>query len=403
LNQHAFKEVLVARSSQLKYKKMTNIRYQTAFGALIVLAIACAPRITGHLSSSDSGWDIAQLRKWYSKPPAEWPAPVVDSSVGFEELGLLPPVEHPEDNPFSEAKVALGRQLFFDPRLSVSNQIACASCHDPELGWGDGRRTSFGHDRQRGKRNAPSIINAGHWEMLFWDGRALSLEEQAAFPIQDHLEMNQDLPGLEAKLNAIAGYREQFKAVFDADSITFPLVAKALACFQRTIVSRESRFDRFVKGHYDALSDEALLGLHLFRTKAGCVNCHHSPLFSDQMFHNDGFTFFGRPDEDLGLYELTKRAEDIGRFRTPSLRDVIFTAPWMHTGTMQSLDEIIFMYNQGMPQPIPLKYMSDPRPKPQTSPLLKPLFLTEPERLAIKAFLESISTKPLPMRPPALP
>lgn len=371
--------------------------------ALILGVLACAPVITDQLFSSKDGWNYAQLRKVYSTTPEQWPAAQTDSSVGFVELGVLPPVIHPEDNPYTEAKAALGRQLFFDPRLSVSNQIACASCHDPELGWSDGRKTPFGHDRIRGRRNAPSIINAGYWEMLFWDGRSLSLEDQASLPIQDHTEMNQDIPGLMVELNAIAGYRSQFKEVFAADSIEFAMVAKALATFQRTIVSRESPFDKFVHGNYQALSDEALLGLHLFRTKAGCVNCHHGPLFSDQQFHNDGFTFFGRPDEDMGLYDLTKRAEDVGRFRTPSLRDVVFTAPWMHTGTMQNLDEILFMYNQGMPQPIPIKYQHDPRPKPQTSHLLKPLLLTELERNALKAFLHSISVKPLPMRVPNLP
>lgn len=380
-------------------------KYQAIIAASIGIAVACAPRLSPLMEQApaDPELDMTELRQAYSRSPVDWPAAEVDSSVVYAELGLLPPVVHPEDNPYSEAKVALGRQLFFDPRLSVSNQIACASCHDPELGWSDGRRTSFGHDRQRGRRNAPSIVNAGYWEVLFWDGRAKSLEEQASFPIQDHLEMNQDLPGLERKLNDIAGYREQFTAVFGVDSITFDLVAKALACFQRTIVSRESKFDRFLKGYRDALSDQALLGLHLFRTKAGCINCHHGPLFSDQQFHNDGFTFFGRPDEDMGLYDLTGNAHDVGRFRTPSLRDVVFTSPWMHTGTMQSLDEIIFMYNQGMPQPIPAAYRDDPRPKPETSHLLQVLFLKEHERLAIKAFLEAISSKPLPMRPPSLP
>jgi cytochrome c peroxidase len=371
---------------------------------LILVAIACAPKLPAPAAGEGAvEWDFGQLRKWYSRPPAQWPAPTLEKEVAHVELGKLPPVPYPDDNPYSAAKATLGRQLFFDPRMSVSNQIACATCHDPELGWGDGRKNSFGHNRQQGRRNAPTLLNAGHWKILFWDGRAASLEEQVAFPIQDHLEMNQDIPGLLAKLNAIPGYRQQFRDVFQADSITFDLVAKAIATFERRIVSYTSRFDLFLDGKYEALSDQALLGLHLFRTKAGCMNCHHGPLFSDQKFHNDGFTFFGRPDEDLGLYVLSKKPEDVGRFRTASLRDVAFTAPWMHTGTMQNLDEIIFMYNQGMPQPIPQKYLDDPRPKPVTSHLLKPLRLTETERQALRAFLEAISARPGPLRIPELP
>jgi len=164
---------------------------------LFLIAIACSPKLS--VNPADEGKtavDFTRLRKWYSRPAYEWPAPMLDKSVQYTELGKLPTMPYPADNPYSQAKAALGKQLFFDPRMSVSNQIACATCHDPELGWGDGRKNSFGHDRQRGKRNAPTLLNAGHWEILFWDGRAASLEEQIAFPVQDHLEMNQDIPGL---------------------------------------------------------------------------------------------------------------------------------------------------------------------------------------------------------------
>jgi cytochrome c peroxidase len=332
------------------------------------------------------------LRDAYSRPAAEWPAPTLDSNGTFRELGPLPAVTYPPDNPYSKARAALGKRLFFDPVLSGSNQIACATCHDPELGWGDGRRTSFGHDRQLGTRNAPTLLNAGHWETFFWDGRAATLEEQALFPIQDPIEMNQDLASLPAELSTDSTYRQSFQEAFGSPEVTVERIAQALATFERGIRSRKSRFDRFMEGNYSALNDDEIAGLHLFRTKAKCINCHNGPFLTDQQFHNNGQSHFGRPGEDLGLFNITGDSLDMGKFRTPSLRDVVFTGPYLHHGNIVELDEVLFMYDQGMPQIIPKRL--DGTRQPAHSPILQPLGLTETERNQLKAFLHALSTRP---------
>jgi cytochrome c peroxidase len=343
------------------------------------------------------------LRASYAKPAAEWPAPHLDPGVAHRELAPIDALEHDESAAATREQIALGRQLFFDPRLSVSNQISCASCHDPELGWGDGRRRSYGHDRQRGKRNAPTLLNVGHWETFFWDGRAATLEGQVFFPIQDHLEMNQDLPGMEAKLNGIPAYRQAFRLHYGVDSIDRYAVARAIADFERTIRSRRSRFDRFVSGDYAALSDAEVRGLHLFRTKARCLNCHNGPLFSDQQFHNNGSHNYGRFQEDLGRYLITGDPADLGRFRTPTLRDISYTGPYFHHGNISELREVLNMYNVGMPQIIPRSVQDTAQRLPVHDPLLRPLHLTEEELADLEAFLGSISVRPRPLNPPSLP
>jgi cytochrome c peroxidase len=291
--------------------------------------------------------------------------------------------------------------LFFDPRLSASGQIACANCHDPQLGWGDGRRVSFGHDRQLGGRNAMTIFNTAFYEKLFWDGRAHSLEDQARFPVQDKLEMAQGLTGMEKRIQKYKGYGPMFKEAFGDPQITLDRIFKAIASFERTIVSPPSRFDLFIKGKSDALKDNEVLGLHLFRTKARCINCHNTPLFSDNKFHNDGQTLFGSESEDLGLYKLTKTRSDVGKFRTPSLRETANTGPWFHHGNFPSLKDVVFFYNLGNPAPIQKKYLGiRDTILPKTSPLLKKLNLNDDEVDAMVAFMQAITTTPRRLNPP---
>lgn len=342
------------------------------------------------------------LRDLYAGPPESWPAPHLDEGVPHRELGRLPEVTYPEENPYSRQAEKLGKKLFFDPRLSISRQIACASCHDPELGWADGRQLAFGHNRRQGGRNAMSILNTAYYDELFWDGRSESLEDQSLFPLQDHVEMNMDLELALTRLNAIPAYLRQFKEAYQTDTIELEHLQKALATFERSVVSRHSRFDRFVAGDRDALDDQELMGLHLFRTKARCMNCHNGPLFSDNLYHNNGQSMFGRPGEDLGRYLVTGDTADVGKFRTPSLRDVTYTGPWLHNGNVFELAEIIDMYERGMPQIIPRKMDGHPL-YPEKSPLLKPLELNREEKAALLAFLEAISTRPHRMPVPELP
>ncbi|MEH6659763.1 cytochrome-c peroxidase [Leeuwenhoekiella marinoflava] len=350
---------------------------------------------------------IAQLRMVYATgEPETWPAPHLDSSItNFKEIGHLEEVSFPEDNPYSKEKANLGKKLFFDPRLSVSGQIACASCHNSELAWTDNITRSFGHDRKTGKRNAMTIMNAAFAHELFWDGRASSLEEQARFPIADPVEMNEQLNLAVDKIAEVAGYKPLFKEAFGKDTISLEFIQKAIATFERTLISRTSKFDRFIDGRPDQFSDEEVLGLHLFRTKARCINCHNSGYFSDNQYHNDGQVLFGTKDEDFGRFHVTGDTADIGKFRTPTLREVARTGPWMHNGHFPSLRDVIEFYNLGNPQVVQKRYLGTPRDSliPEVSPLLQKLGLTRDEMNALEAFLKTLSSGDTRIHAPKLP
>lgn len=347
---------------------------------------------------------VKKLRQLYgSGDVSKWPAPQLHDSARahFQEIGHLPAVPHPADNPPSAAKTELGKILFFDPRLSGSGQIACASCHDPQLGWGDGKRVAFGHDRQLGKRNAMTLLNTAYYQRLFWDGRASSLEDQAQHPVMDQLEMHENLEVMEKRVQQYQGYKPLFKKAFGDDSINLQRIFKAIASFERTVVSPPSRFDLFIDGKQEAMTDQEVLGLHLFRTKAGCINCHNGGLFADNQFHNDGQTLFASVNEDLGLYNVTKKPSDVGKFKTPSLREVVHTGPWMHHGNFPTLKDVLFLYNLGNPAPLPRSYKGTRDSiLPVTSPMLRKLELTNPEIDALIAFLGAISTTPRRLQPP---
>ncbi len=350
---------------------------------------------------------IDQLRTLYSGDQAKWPAATLDEEArpGFKDIGFLGKPDYPKNNPYRAEKAKLGKILFFDPRLSVSRQIACASCHDPELGWGDGRRVAYGHDRQNGKRNAMTIFNTAFYNKLFWDGRALSLEHQSGFPVQDHVEMNEDITVMVKNISAIAGYKPLFAQAFGNEGVSLEKIQQAIATFERGIISTNSRFDLFVKGNKAILKDEEVLGLHLFRTKARCINCHNTPLFSDNKFHNDGQALLGSRFEDLGLYNVTKQLKDVGAFRTPSLRETSITGPWMHHGNFPSLRDVIEFYNLGNPV-AQQRALADKIPdslKTPKSAMLKKLNLSIDEQRALEAFLRAISTQVNKIMPPALP
>ena len=375
---------------------------------LILLGIA----LVGFLSASfidlekEPEYTLEELRQLYSSgDQSKWPKPNLDPEVAkdFRDIGKLGRPEYPAENPYSKEKEALGKILFFDPRLSLSKQIACASCHDPELGWGDGRRVSYGHDRQTGKRNAMTLLNTGYYHTFFWDGRAPSLEDQAKFPVQDPVEMAQSLEAMVKNVQEIEGYKAYFKAAFGSEEVTLPKIQQAIATFERGITSTGTRFDSFVTGNSKALSDDEVKGLHLFRTKARCINCHNTPLFSDNKFHNDGQTLYGTKMEDFGRYNVTGRKEDIGAFKTPSLRETAQTGPWMHNGNFPSLKDVVEYYNLGNPAPIQRHIQVDENMRPITSPILRKLHMSREEMNQLEAFLRAISTSPRRMFPPELP
>jgi len=334
----------------------------------------------------------AELRRIYATAPADWPPPDVDPGVEWHELGLLPGVDHPESNPYGTGKADLGRALFFDPRLSRSGTMSCGSCHEPDRGWTDGRAVSLPHGAIPG-RNTQTIMNAAFHRHLFWDGRAASLEAQIADALANPLEMAAT-PG--HVLDAVAadpGHRDRYARAFPGRPVEFAAIVQAIACFERTIVGGRSRFDRFLRGDRGALSDAELLGLDLFRREGRCLNCHHGPAFSDGRFHDLGLSFHGRSNEDLGRYGVTRDPADKGRFRTPSLRDVTNTAPYMHTGTFQ-LHGVLNMYNAGM---VTLKRQPFERDDPEfpvKSPLLRPLGLNRQDLADLEAFLGALAEPP---------
>jgi cytochrome c peroxidase len=294
----------------------------------------------------------------------------------------------PNDNPPTADKVALGKQLFFDPRLSGDNKMSCATCHLPEKAFGDGLAGAKGHGGKTLARNTPSLLNAGFYPHYTWDGRAKSLEEQALMPIQAPDEMNQKLDELEAELSAVPGYVEQFQQVFGT-KVTREAVAKALACFQRTLVTKPSPLDRHLAGDKEALSPAARRGMELFLGDAGCVRCHRGPTLSDNKFYRLGFSL-----QDEGLAAISKKGEDRGKFRTPTLRNIAQTGPYMHDGSLKTLDDVVTFYYRGAPTG-KVDGLS-----PDIQPLLGQSFSEIPD---LVAFLESLTGETPKVTPPDLP
>ncbi|MDR2234913.1 MAG: cytochrome-c peroxidase [Chryseobacterium sp.] len=373
-----------------------------ALGIIVFILVSFTPKVSRNLMDVQDP-TIEDIVKSYKKAISEWPKPNIDYGVKWKEFTPITfdsAYFADQDKP----NVILGKMLFFDPKLSKSNQISCSSCHDPEMGWSDRRRVALGNDHLLGNRNTMSLYNIAERQLFFWDGRAKSLEEQAAGPLGAHHEMAMDVKTLPAKIQAVKGYKELFRKAFGDEKVTYDRIVKVIADFQKTIKSQPSRFDRFLEGKYNALTDEEIYGMHIFRTKARCMNCHSGQYLTDESFHNIGLTYYKRKYEDLGLYMITKNPEDAGKFKTPQLRDLLLTQPWMHNGLFNDLEGVVNMYNSGMHQidPSPEKKQQDPL-YPMTDPLLKPLNLTKEETKALVSFLESLSGTKFKMRRPEFP
>ncbi|WP_429886247.1 cytochrome-c peroxidase [Geoalkalibacter halelectricus] len=330
----------------------------------------------------------------------------------IQAAGLELPEPLPLLQPPPAKRVELGRMLFFDRRLSGDGTMSCAVCHDPQRGYADGRALSGAYPTTRHWRHTQSLINVAYLDVFLWDGRSTSLEEQAEGPIHSSFEMNLHLDFLVEKLRETPGYPELFHAAYQSE-ITRQTISAALADFQRSLIVRDTPFDAFLAGDSDALSSDARRGLELFYGKAACSRCHSGPLLSDQKFHNTGVgeteellsdpqrraarNFFlvqvglERGERDPGRYVVTRDPADLGAFRTPPLRQVAETAPYMHNGSLATLEEVIAFYNRGGG--------SDP----DKSPLLRPLELTAEEKSALLAFLHSLTGTVPVVRPPALP
>lgn len=300
----------------------------------------------------------------------------------FDPLGDVPV---PEDNPMDEATIELGEVLFFDPRLSGNDELSCASCHVPALGWSDGKALFEGFEGVEGPRRTPTIINSAYYDELFWDGRAESLEEQALGPISSPIEMNMDLDLLAGKLTEIEGYPEMFDEVF-GEEITIDNIGKALAAFERTIIVEDTPFDQFLAGDYDALTEEEIFGMELFANEAQCITCHNGPHLTDQQYHNVGLD-----SDDEGRMEHTGDEEDDGAFRTSGLYGVAHHAPYMHNGSLETLEDVVDFYDRG----------GDGHEN--TSPLIQELNLSDDEKAALVAFLEVLSGENPSVEVPDLP
>lgn len=317
-------------------------------------------------------------------PPAE---PASRAEVLRRTYQVPPEIPYPATNPFTPEKALLGRILFFDPRLSGSNLLSCASCHNPSFGWGDGQPRAHGHGMVELDRRTPSILNSAWGAAFFWDGRADTLEQQALGPIAAPGEMNQPLDQLAGKLQAITGYRSLFEAAFPGRGITLDTIAEALATFERGVISGRSPFDRWVEGDDHAISDAAKRGLVVFHDRANCAACHGGWNFTDDSFHDIGIATNDRGREGfLEGFEALRHA-----FKTPSLRDIARRAPYMHNGSLPTLDAVVRHYDSGFAR------------RPSLSNEIRPLSLTDRERADLVAFLETLTSPPQDFAAPALP
>jgi cytochrome c peroxidase len=321
------------------------------------------------------------------RPEPPRPVRPLGTAITIDHPLGLPPVPVPADNPPTAETIVLGRRLYYDPILSADNTVSCATCHSPDQGFGDGKPVSDGIRGQKGGRNAPTVFNAAYYTLQFWDGRASSLEEQAEGPVQNPIEMGHTLEGAVRKLSADPSYRAGFERAFGPGPITYEMVGKAIASFERTVISGNSPFDRyFYGGDKKALSPLAQLGLEVFRDpqRGNCTACHtieaSHALFMDNKFHNLGVGADGGELQDLGRYDVTKNDADRGAFKTPSLRNIALTAPYMHDGSLATLKDVVDFYVGGG------------NSNPHLDKDLRPLeSLTRRERDALVAFMESLT------------
>ena len=302
-------------------------------------------------------------------------------------LGLKAP-DVPADNPVTDAKVALGKTLFFDKRLSRDSTISCASCHDPKKGWTDQAPVSSGIRGQKGTRSAPTVLNAAYMDLQFWDGRAKSLEEQAKGPIENPIEMGFTHAEAVQRLSGIKGYAPLFKAAFGDQSVSIDRIAMAIATFERTVLTGNAPYDRWLAGDKKAMSPAAVEGLKLFNDKdrANCVACHDGINFSDSDFHNTGIG-----GTEPGRAAITGQGKDQGAFKTPTLRNLKYTGPYMHDGSKKTIGEAIDLYDEGGIK------------NPNLDSRIKPLKLTEIEETDLAYFLDALNGDPVNIAPPAMP
>ena len=312
----------------------------------------------------------------WAKAPSPVPPDTLPKDISVDVVPLgLDPRPASADSPLTPARVALGRKLFFDPILSHDRTVACATCHRPDHGFASPEPRPIGIGGRTAARRAPSLFNRAYGTAFFWDGRAATLEEQALEPIANPDEMGSSVADALTRLKADDGYREQFANAFD-DGLTAANLGKAIASFERVLLRGDSPIDKFrQRGERSAMTKAELHGLWLYESKGQCWQCHSGKNFTDEGFHNTGVSWGGT---DVGRYAVTKADADRGKYKTPTLRGVKLTAPYMHDGSMKSLEEVVEFYNKGGST------------NPHLDPAMKPLNLSKEELADLVAFLKAL-------------
>jgi cytochrome c peroxidase len=351
---------------------MTKSSYLVGLTAALLLAGVGSPQLGSSNQSADPilspslVYDRARWKTKYFRP----------ASIPF-----------PADNQYSKDRELLGATLFFDPRLSGSRMVSCARCHNPGLSWGDGLPRGIGNHRKELARKTPTILNLAWADLLFWDGRAQSLEEQALGPIASPAEMNQPLDEMIAVVTNVFGYRVMFARAYPGELITAKTVARAIATFERTVVSDQAPFDQWVSGRESAIPEAAKRGFDLFNTKALCQKCHEGWNFTDNGFHDIGLS-----DNDEGRGAQLPIESMHHAFKTPTLRNSDRRAPYMHNGSEQSLADVIEYYNRG-----------GEIKRPSLDTEIVPLHLTATEKSDLLDFLATLTSNDEPVGIPTLP
>lgn len=313
--------------------------------------------------------------------------------ASLQEWLMPKEVPHPADNKPNEARIALGKKLFFDPRLSGDSNMSCATCHNPLFGWSDGLPTAKGFQSMVLGRASPTIINSAFNTLQMWDGRRKTLEDQAMGPMLSNAEMNMDIPKLMRFLQVSPVYKADFAAAYPGENIDEVTVAKAIASFERTVISNNSPFDRWIKGDKKALTPQQVNGFKLFINpdKGNCAVCHSAPNFTDNGFHNIGLASYGIENPDMGRYAEKPINLMKGAFKTPTLRDITRTAPYFHDGSAANLEDVMDHYIRGGDVTTHL------------SPNMKKLNLNAQEKADIVAFMRALNSNHEPFVLPELP
>jgi cytochrome c peroxidase len=359
--------------------------FEIHFGRFIACGFASAAVILGITGFTNISFGAAMVGETRRADVAPRAAVGTDAmKAEYRRPALIP---FPKQNPYTAEKASLGKKLYFDTRLSVTSAQSCASCHSPGFGWGDGLAVGVGHGMAKLGRRSPTIVNAAWGAVFMWDGRLADLEQQALGPIQSPGEMNMPIEQLMERLASIAEYKPLFAAAFPKEGMGPKTLAEAIATYERTVVSQRAQFDLWIEGNEKAISEEAKRGFALFNGKAQCSLCHEGWNFS-----NEGFQDIGLPSEDIGrgkfLPDVVKMKH---AFKTPGLREIARRSPYMHDGSIATLEQVVDHYDAGGVD------------RPSRSDLMKPLGLTSQEKSDLVAFLKTLSSELDPTTVPVIP